>query len=204
MTRRESVESSDAAAQLREVAELFAAYRGSWWIAGGWAVDLHVGRVRRPHSDVDVQVLARELGLFAEAFGDRGPVVTDRRTGDCRPWVYPQTVEPGRETLTLSGGPPQLEVLVAEADGTDWVFHRGRRARRPLAGLTLTGIGGLPYISPEVVLLFKSRDERDKDEQDFQALAPLLTAEQRDWLAPRLAPPGTGPHRWLAELTSFY
>ncbi|WP_370221176.1 nucleotidyltransferase domain-containing protein [Kitasatospora sp. MAP12-22] len=186
--------------RLQQVGELFASYPGSWWIAGGWAVDLHVGRVRRAHADVDVLVLARELEQFSDAFADRGLVVTDRRTGERRPWAYPQEVEPGRETLGLADGPPGLEVLVGAAEGADWVFHRGRRSRRPLAELTRRGPGGLPYLSPEVVLLFKARDGRDKDELDFRALAPLLTADQRAWLAPRLSRPGDEPHRWAAEL----
>ncbi|MDH6108817.1 hypothetical protein P3T34_001032 [Kitasatospora sp. MAP12-44] len=134
--------------RLQQVGELFASYPGSWWIAGGWAVDLHVGRVRRAHADVDVLVLARELEQFSDAFADRGLVVTDRRTGERRPWAYPQEVEPGRETLGLADGPPGLEVLVGAAEGADWVFHRGRRSRRPLAELTRRGPGGLPYLSP--------------------------------------------------------
>ncbi|MDH6133299.1 hypothetical protein P3T37_002694 [Kitasatospora sp. MAA4] len=190
----------EAETQLTAVTGLFADYPGSWWVAGGWAVDLHVGRVRRPHSDVDVLVLDRELALLAETFADRGLLLTDRRTGERRPWTHPQPVEPGRETLSLVDGPAEVEILVARTEGPDWVFHRGRNSRRPLTGLTWTGSGGLPYLSPEVVLLFKSRDGRDKDDLDFRALAPLLTAEQRAWLTPRLGPPGAEPHHWLAEL----
>lgn len=28
-----------------------------WWIAGGWAIDLHLGRQSRAHADVDVLFL---------------------------------------------------------------------------------------------------------------------------------------------------
>ena len=31
-----------------------------YWIAGGWAIDLAVGRVTRDHADVDVMLLERD------------------------------------------------------------------------------------------------------------------------------------------------
>src|ERR1700742_1879050 len=32
-----------------------------WWIAGGWALDLYLGRQSRPHKDLDVGVLRRDI-----------------------------------------------------------------------------------------------------------------------------------------------
>ena len=32
-----------------------------YWVFGGWAVDLHVGRVTRPHDDVDIAVWREDL-----------------------------------------------------------------------------------------------------------------------------------------------
>ena len=29
----------------------------AWWVAGGWALDLFLGRMTRPHHDVDVAIL---------------------------------------------------------------------------------------------------------------------------------------------------
>lgn len=40
-----------------EVAERLGAFNGPWWIAGGWAIDLFLGRQTRPHGDTDVLVL---------------------------------------------------------------------------------------------------------------------------------------------------
>jgi len=36
---------------------LFRDLRVPWWIAGGWAIDLFVGRTTRSHADVDVRIL---------------------------------------------------------------------------------------------------------------------------------------------------
>lgn len=44
-----------------------------WWVAGGWAIDLHLGRVTRPHDDTDVVILRLQFML------------DDVRDGE---WVY--------------------------------------------------------------------------------------------------------------------
>jgi hypothetical protein len=189
----------DGVSQLRAAKELFAPYPARYWIAGGWAVDLMVGRQRREHSDVDVLILANDLLAFARTFTDI--LVKDNQTGVQRPWVLADEVEPGRHTFTVAAA-PCVEVMLALTDGDDWVFHRGRRARRALADITHVSADGLPFLGPEVVLLFKARarDRRDKDDQDFHDLAPLLTDEQRQWLVPRLGPPGADEHPWLPIL----
>jgi len=57
---------------LSAVRALFADYPSRYWIAGGWALDLFADRVRRPHTDVDVLVLARDLDRVAETFTTLG------------------------------------------------------------------------------------------------------------------------------------
>src|SRR5215469_15093709 len=44
----------------QEVAALFAPLPASWWIAGGWAIDLFLDRQTRAHEDIDVLVLRRD------------------------------------------------------------------------------------------------------------------------------------------------
>jgi hypothetical protein len=193
----------DGASQLRATKELFAPYPARYWIAGGWAVDLMVGRQRREHSDVDVLILADDLPVFARTF--TGILVEDHQTGIQRPWALADEVEPGRHTFVVAAA-PCVQVVLALTDGDDWVFHRGRRTRRALADITHMSPDGLPFLGPELVLLFKARDRlrardpRDKDEQDFRDVAPLLTAEQRQWLIPRLTHPGADEHPWLPIL----
>ena len=195
----------DQAGPVRAVRDAFAAYPGRWWIAGGWAVDLHVGRVRRAHSDIDVLILHQDLATFGEFFASRGLVIRDQQSGQVRPWRHPDEVIPGRNTFSFSEAARpdgyDIEIVVGLADGEDWLFHRGRKLRRRLAAMTHLR-DGIPYLGPEIVLLFKARDGRDKDDADFADLLPLLTIEQKQWLAPRLAPPGRPDHRWLAALTS--
>ena len=43
-------------------------YPGHWWIAGGWAIDLHIGEEVREHDDLDVAVLRDEQNLLRSHF----------------------------------------------------------------------------------------------------------------------------------------
>jgi hypothetical protein len=54
-------------------------------------------------------------------------------------------------------------------------------------------------LAPEVQLLYKSKDLRPKDEQDFETMLRALDAGRRQWLrdALRVATPG---HPWLRRL----
>jgi hypothetical protein len=58
---------------------------------------------------------------------------------------------------------------------------------------------GIPYGRPEIILLFKAKPARPKDDDDFAAVLPRLDTARRSWLAEAidLVHPG---HRWLAEL----
>jgi len=43
-------------AALAELDRLLQSHGIAYWLFGGWAVDFHVGRVTRPHEDVDIAV----------------------------------------------------------------------------------------------------------------------------------------------------
>jgi hypothetical protein len=49
----------------------------------------------------------------------------------------------------------------------DWIFRRDRRIRRALATAVDHDPTGIPYLVPELVLLYKAREPREKDEADF-------------------------------------
>jgi len=41
---------------------------------------------------------------------------------------------------------------------------------------------GLPYLAPEIQLLYKSKDRRQRDDADFAVIEPLLPVDARRWL----------------------
>lgn len=187
---------------LNAVHEYFADYPGRYWIAGGWALDLFANRVRRPHTDVDVLVLARDLDLVAASFTDPRPTVENPNTGAQRPWALGETLTPGPDVLAFPDDlfPAPVRIILAASDGDDWVYHRGRGTiRKPLDAITLTTTTGLPYLAPEIALLFKSRSDRVKDNADFYDVAALLDAPRRTWLHNHIEP-RYPDHAWLTHL----
>jgi hypothetical protein len=185
---------------LNAVRTLFDTYPASYWIAGGWALDLFADRVRRSHSDVDVLVLARDLHQVAATFTNPRPTLENPTTGDTRPWAPGEQLTPGPHVLAFPDDlfPAPVRIILAAVDGDDWVYHRGRGTiRKPLDEITLTN--GLPYLSPEIVLLYKSRSDRPKDTEDFHDVADLLDPVRRAWLRAHIAP-RYPDHPWLDAL----
>lgn len=151
-----------------------------YWIIGGWAIDLAVGRVTRDHADVDVMLLER----------DKHALWNDLPDADVQ--IAGHGREPRRLTLYSRNLLLPAEVFLAQADGTSWVHRRGAyRVTRPLADLTRHR-DGIPFLAPEVVLLFKARSTAGRDQHDVETALPLLDAGQRSWLhdALRLLPRG--------------
>jgi hypothetical protein len=188
--------------EIREVATILAALRAPWAIAGGWGLDLAIGRVTRTHADVDVAVFRADQEAVRGALpGWRFEVA---RAGALAPWAvgerlalpvhevhaWPPPGEPGR----------RLEFLLNEREGGDWVYRRDPAVRLSLASAIRVGVGGIRTLAPEIVLLYKSKAPRAQDEHDFRAAAPCLDAEARAWLraALRRARP---EHPWAAALT---
>ena len=52
---------------------------------------------------------------------------------------------------------------------------------------------GIPYLAPELVLLFKAKHPRQKDQADFDSYGPLMTLAQRDKMSRPSYSPGRTP-----------
>jgi hypothetical protein len=91
----------------------------------------------------------------------------------------------------------RLDVFREPSQGGMWICRRDPRLRRPFADVIRRTPDGIPYGAPEIVLLYKAKHAtREKDEMDFAAVQPLLSAAQRAWLADALTLVHPG-HRWL-------
>jgi hypothetical protein len=184
-----------------DVAELLAGFDAPWWIAGGWALDLYLGVETRPHDDVDVALLRRDqhaLHRHLEGWDLRYATAGHRLVPwDGRPLAPPvHGVWAPRSRDT--DAPWTFEVLLDEHDADRWVYRREPAIARPLAELGATR-DGIPFLRPEVVLLYKSKEPTPKDDRDIDAVRPRLPERGRSWLASALAVTAPG-HRWLERL----
>jgi len=182
-----------------EAAALLTGLIRPWWVAGGWALDLFIGRESRPHRDLDIGILRRDASQVIAALP--GLRFFEARHGTLS---GPLTGAPGADVNSLWGralGRDEwvLELMLDECDGDHWVYRRARSIRRPLARAVRRDAQGIPYLAPEIQLLYKAGRIRDQDRADFERVVPLLGDEARAWLRAALAT--TDPaHPWLAAL----
>jgi hypothetical protein len=57
MSRTDTPWGPSEPAKPAEVAQIFSRSQARWWIAGGYAIELAVGRPVREHTDIDVLLL---------------------------------------------------------------------------------------------------------------------------------------------------
>lgn len=186
-----ALEPADAARALDGVAV-------PWWIAGGWAVELHLGRRTRPQEDIDLGVWRDDVPAFTS--GAAGWEFHAAKDGRLTPHPPGAALPCGAHILWARrpGGPWSLELLAEDRRAGWWTYRREPRVRRPADTLT-RAVGAFRVIAPEVQLLYKSKDVRPKDQADFDLVAPTLDAPARRWLAEALAVAIPG-HRWIAAL----
>ena len=171
------------------VARLLDGFSRPWFVAGGSAIDLFVGRETRRHKDIEIAILRRDqLTLQRHLAGWQFEFFLPYTTGESRPWSEGTWLEsPIHEIHGRVDNVPPLEILLNESDGSDWVFRRDHRVRRPLTELSAAATAdSVPFLAPEIVLLYKAAEPGPADEADFRAVRRSLDGHQRQWLAEAL------------------
>jgi hypothetical protein len=170
-----------------------------WWIAGGWALDLFLGSASRAHRDLDVGILRRDAPrVFAalpgwQFFAAQGGTLSRCAAGTPGPLVNSLWARPAAESAWA------LELLLDDSADERWLFRRAPVIARPLRELVRHDAAGLPYLAPEIQLLYKANRPRPEDDADFARVAPRLERQARAWLRESLA--RVHPqHDWLAAL----
>ncbi|MGK5641867.1 nucleotidyltransferase domain-containing protein [Streptomyces sp. URMC 126] len=178
------------------VAERLAGTGMPWYVAGGWALDLFRGEPSRVHGDVEIAVPA---AAFPE-IRDRFPGYVFDAVGAGRLWpaAGPEALAATHQTWLRDPetGRFHLDVFREPHDGDTWICRRDEGLRLPYAAVIERSAGGIPYLRPELVLLFKAKGARPKDRADFAATLPLLDRARRDALGRWLERVHPG-HPWL-------
>ena len=181
-----------------DVAARLAGVDVPWCVAAGWALDLFRGEMTREHEDLEIAVPAGRFGLVRAALADfefevvgsgrSWPLDSDAFDVMFQTWV--------RER---GGGVYRLDIFREPHDGDTWICRRDQSIRLPYDQIIMTSPQGVPYLMPEIVLLFKAKHDRPKDQADFTGVLPMLSPARQAWLAAALARVHPG-HPWIGEL----
>jgi hypothetical protein len=172
-----------------------------WWIAGGWALDLFLGEATRSHGDMDVGIFRGDASSVFATLSD---------------WEFFEAQAGSLTRLEINAAPRKavhsslwcrlrgesrwaFELMLDEGSTDAWIFRRNNAIRRPLEMAIHGSSGGIPYLAPEIQLLYKSKDVRPKDQVDFERVVGRLHQEARDWLKTAVAGMYPG-HDWLSAL----
>jgi hypothetical protein len=164
------------------VARLLRATDFVWWLSGGCALDLFVGRHTRAHGDIDISIRRDQLPRVTEQLAAHLELQIAR---DGR--LFPLTGRGddsvhGLWAREVGGGPWRLQINLEPCAGDEWTYRRDGRVHRPLDAV-IQHRAGVPCVNPAVQLLWKARDHAPKDEIDLANVLPLLALDERAWLA---------------------
>lgn len=182
-----------------EAARRLAGVTAPWYVARGWALDLFRSEQTREHGDLEIAVPAPDFGAVRAALAGYDFEVV----GAGRAWpldspafgVMHQTwvSEPGT-------GVYRLDVFREPQRAGAWACRRDETIRLPYERIIRRTRDGVPYLPPEIVLLFKAKHSAEpKNQADFAGTLPLLDDAAAGWLSWALARVHPG-HPWTGAI----
>jgi Aminoglycoside-2''-adenylyltransferase len=185
-----------------DLARLLSSFERPWWICGGWALDLFLDRETRRHDDLDVALLRRDqvelrdhLGGWDLRYATPGHTL---EAWDGRRLDPPIHGIWARRSVGAAA-PWTCEFLLNEEKGGHWVYGRNDAVTRALDEVGMQR-NGVPFLRPEIVLLYKSSERCPKNDSDFAAVEPYLSQAASLWLH-RALKACDPQHPWLARLS---
>jgi hypothetical protein len=171
-----------------------------WYIVGGWALDLWHGYQTRAHDDLEFAVRPEQIEICRKSLSELEFFIARDKT-----LFHLSSTAPLPADLSqlwgadINAGSWRVDMMIERGTPDVWVYKRHPSIRLPRAEAVRKSPAGFSYLAPSIVLLFKAKYRRGKDEDDFQAALPKLEpnekANLRLWLE-QLHP----DHVWIAAL----
>ena len=159
-----------------------------WYIAGGWAIELYLGKVTRVHEDIEITIFRQDQRELYDYLNDWVldkviPGQYKRERWLPNEWLSLPIHEIHATSPSKENSKSNFEILLNESDRLSWYFRRNQQVKRLLYKIGKIGYQGIPYLSPEIVLLYKAKEPTASDFHDFIQTIDLLTIEERTWLS---------------------
>ena len=190
---------------IESIAALLSPLPVTWGFCGGWAIDLFLNRITRPHKDVDIAIMRTDQRIVFDFLRQRGWILEKVVDGSLIPLKEDELLMLPIHTVWCRNAcsqPDFLEILLNEHEGNHFLFRRNRSIQYPLNKTFLISPAGFPILAPEIALLYKSNNLQDAENRhDFQSALLALNTERKQWLAHALRTLSP-EHEWLKNLSS--
>lgn len=213
---------------IRQANELLKNQGFEYAFCGGWAIDLFLGKETRTHGDIDILAYwperdkiiewawSQEFLVYEMLGGGKVHRITDVRdqvvckrnifccTPDCELVSLTATEEENIYFLDFQHtGLKKLNFLEflfnGKKDG-DLLYARNEAIKQALEEAVLYR-DGIPYLSPEMCLLYKSTDtEREGYQDDYDRAMAVMDRRQKRWLNDALTVMYPQGHKWRSEM----
>ncbi|MEM7080524.1 MAG: amino acid transporter [Pseudomonadota bacterium] len=184
------------------MARLFATASFPWWIAGGVALELAVGKTIRSHGDMDVLILRADHLAVRERLAAWDCWAVDP-PGSLRSWPVGERLDSSVHDVWCRYARNdnwRVQLMIDERDVGEWVSRRDRRVRAPLDAITRTTPTGIRYVAPHLQLFYKAKNPRSKDVFDLEAVLASGIDLNVAWLSQAIRSCYGVQHPWLERL----
>ena len=189
---------------VEEAAGLMSGVGVPWWIAGGWAIDLFLGRQTRPHADTDILIRRDDQLAVQDHLMNKRLTLYKTQQPGLKPWPRGEFLEEPVNDVWCRWSPETpwvLQLMLLCTEGDQWVFKRDPEIRGSLEGLGRQTPSGIPYLCPHIQLLYKARRGTNaKDQSDFDLAVLQMQPEERAWLLSHLERRFGNGHPWIGLL----
>lgn len=195
-----------------------------WAVCGGFALDLFLNKNFRLHSDIDICVFETDRkDVLNYVFDKAWHVYEFRGQGKVRPLERTILSDSGRNLMCVNDGCDIVKFYPCEDDGLLYhqFFHTGMQdfyyleflfnringehlVLDPEKGLqrklskAILARNGIPYLAPEIALLYKASNSDNPDYQfDYAQTYPYLNEDQRAWFLHGMKAMYPTGHSWI-------
>ena len=188
---------------MEEINQVFSTITAFWCIAGGEALDLHLGKKSRDHHDIDVVIFREQQQDVYQSLSSEW-VLYKAGGGKAVPWEDGEYLESINDVWVSknANSPWSFQIMLLDSVHDNWIYRRERSIKKLKSSIYLRTSVGIPYLKPEIQLLYKagSSKVREKDFMDFQTVLPFLSTQEKNWLKHSLQKQFPEGHTWIEYL----
>ena len=156
-----------------------------WFIAGGWAIDLFLEKETRLHDNIEIGIYREQQMKLFRYLGKYKKYYIDNRSRigkyEKKEWKKEYLRLPISEIFVEYDG-LEIEILLNEKDDFDWIYGKNNKIKHERSNVIRYTDDRIPYLCPEIVLLYKTMEMRNKDKDDILNALKKMNYSEKNWL----------------------